>query len=611
MIYRFSHSGMKEESRLCMLEKEPERAVSENTEKKEAPKEVGKESLNFQEAIKAFQEYQVLKRDPKLSLLAKDIKIAREKGITLSEKEEKEYAEYSSNLARVLEAMSRNLALRANENNRLPDGFNQDQLIDAILTEADAAGMREAREDLIHYAGVQQACLDILKKRLGENFDKQDPGKMLLQTAKVLGVKNIPADVRKRLRSLGLNMQEGTTFGVIQPLIESIGKNASISRGSFLLKASGGLAGVWAVTSAFANVLGPMLGFSFTLMKNLTNPKTAVKEIKAQISESWGNRKKFAGGVMQTALFGALGAVALSDNPIGTMKGVVEGAKEMAGEGYEKVEKKAAKTWERVSENRPSDRIVRAMKESWKGDLFFEQSDGVNTKILEEMYSGSGAEFNLQILNDIRDVDHLKSLEQKTLDTTKLPEELKTAYENGRERIQAAKRFLTLTNEFAEKYGISVQDRKNIKMGGLAKILVDGFNNLQPQDQPFYGKLAEAVRNGYEDTAGSTVQGLWEGSVTTVSNLYSVVWKNIILNKDTKYPGIERGKNIPKANIPKESIEPGVVPSIRQSAGVGLNFPEGIETEEPFKSEAPKAFALLLAHARLIQNPRAFVRMTV
>jgi hypothetical protein len=584
-------------------------------EANEARNESIQERMGYQDALRAHAEYRRLKGDTNMQEAMRQANVARASGETLSPAEEREVAEYNQKIVEQLRIMESALTRKAAET--LPKGFNRDQMLDEVFKIADQWGLKEAEADLARYFGSRDAMLTVLKEQLGDDFNNLSAADQIRRAAEVGGIKNIPPELKRHLRTMGLDMPEGLTFGPIQSLGERLASNSSLAKGSFLAKAGGNLAQTIVTTGILANVIGPLFGMSLSVMKNITNPREMVKEVKQQVSNIKPSQmaKVFA-GLGGAALFSA---AAMTNKPITEVgKDVRDTVVGFGGSAINTVGETAGNLWERATGRTPSHRLVNMLKANTENQDFFEANEGKNGDILRRFYSAPDTEFDLESLNDIRNQRHLEQLASFAINTENLPSEAKSLYETGRQRLEAAREFFSSTSELASRFGMSAANIEIIKIGNLAELLNSKYLLILEEGRREEGKRVEGnfltgftdrVANIYETEAEPTVSSAWRGASRTVRNVFNIVVNDIIRDEPVYTPVVDRYRNVQRVQETEEALPPpSLVPAPAELRGVGFQVENSWESISPYVEEAPQIFAALLAHARRIQNPRAFRR---
>lgn len=402
---------------------------------------------------------------------------------------------------------------------------------------------------------------------------------------------------------MGLNMPPGLTFQALQGPAENIVKNSSLARGSFLMKAAGGIAGIWVVTGALANIIMPAFGLTMKIATNINKPKEVGKIIK----EAWGKKGQFFKRMMFMGAVTGGAAIALSDNPMQAVQDMRNAAANTLRRGYEGAVAGGREAIDRVRGRTPTLQIIAALDAVDANKDILSANTDRNKLLLREFYSESN-NFNFSKLNDITSAQQLTRLKELSIGNATMNEEVRRVYERGQQRLEAAHAYIQGLHEFARRYQVSNADIQQMKEGDLANLLVGKYNSMQPQERSLMSRVTQGVSDAYESTIGPNVRGVARGVATNAVNIFNVAWNNVIRNRDTGYAQVNRGQNIPEVPETEVRVPQTIVPAKEELERAGFKVPGTIMEQDPYKNDAPKVFAVLLAHIRRIQNPNAFTR---
>lgn len=532
------------------------------------------------------------------------------RNLNLTDDEEKA-AEYWNTLTEKLQTMQRNLMQEAIRD--IPPKFTQDQLVTKMLDIADRWGISaEAKNDLRQLIATQEAFYEAQKERLGADFENLPPQQQLQRVIERFNLQGeLPDKVRSHYRAMGLDMPHNLGPESVQGFAENIVKNSSLSRGSFLMKATGALAGLWLVTGTIANLIVPAVGLTMNIATNIHKPK----EVSKILNTAWSKKGAFFKRMLTMGAVAGGAAVVLSDNPLQTVRNITASGTRLGGSAYSSAVEGAGNVVDRMRGRTPTLQILTALRGMPANNSVLTENYDQKDHLLREFYTTSDS-FDFGKLNNIQsqqEIDQLKNLTMPT-DAPMTPE-VRAVYQRGQERLEAASGYFGLLHEFARRYQVSQADMQAIKSGDLANTLLRKYDSMQNTDPNMFQRIGNAASSAYGAVRGAVSRPgetlmrpvEWVGS----THLWNVVVNNIGRGRETGYAQVYWGGNIPEApgNPEQITLPPSTMLTNEDLQRTGLKIPENLTRQEPYLSEAPKIFVTLLAFVRKIKNPNAFTGM--
>ena len=564
---------------------------SEEMEKAEVRAEAVDEKKELRNSIELkndtreiYKEYQTLKEDPELKKLLRDSEVF---GAKLSEeKKEKIYDKHKA-IAKQIHLMSINLSKEAAK--KLPNGFKKEDMINQVFKLVEDWNLDEAEGDLGTFFDRQEALYQVMKEKLGADFEKLSPVDQIRKAMEVADIKDLPKEAKGYLNALGSDMPVGLSFSdvPVQRGIESIMKGSSLNKGSFFMKAGGAVAGILTVTSIMANILGPAVGMAFSVAKNVFHPKKAFKEIKEQLSGAWGNKRTTVKRILGTGVFAGFALHSLNPKAFKKVTGGITGAgKDIIDSGIET----GGNIREKITHTTPSHEIIKKLKKD-KNKETKSFLDDKNVNILMNFYKKSEDGFDLDTLSGIRNISHLNKLKKIELDTGEtLTRDAEIAYKRGRQRLEIATKFLeTVDNSLNELDVTKIHGKFNY--GKLAELMLDKYN--YPTGKKSFLFKAGGVAS---DVAGGI------GSFGVGAAKYFDYF-NIIGGRD-KYEyssDVREGEEIPPEIL---EVMKGVIPEPEELKKIGLEPKKVLKKDK----KTLGIFGLLINQVRRLQHPRSFIK---